>query len=605
MLEVAAVGGLLAVVGSWVGNAVGGGVAGNIAYDGLKGLKTAIAQRTRGLQGELPSNHDVAKALRSAQLDGIEYVLSRHQRREGATALPISRARLKAKLSAARNEVEQLAWGEGAERALFASFERALATTTPGQSGVDPTVERAVAESWREVEAWLEPAGAPEDLRERFFGETGATSWWAAFGASLTERLKTQPRFRDALFAGQLVKLGDRQVSGPEVWADMVEATAALAADMKEVLGHLEALREDTMVIRDDTAEIKTLIRRLQLGRSGKVDDESLNAVSDYAAGRITFHEAIRRAPAIAPLLADLGERLDARSEQGRTDDLLALRAEIAKLRLEETERGNDRITASWVSTRIKRVALAIFVVISSIFIIGTLQIWRMQEGQKLDRLAETVVRRRDVNADGGTLPWIEACVSDSPLGTGPLGRKPNGPFSCERFSDQDIAKIKRVRLGCVIAQCSYGPDILDELKTNLTTAVSHPVLANKAAYVNYCMMGGEWSSILERRDRFHGAIRVVIADQRENWDHHGDKIEYSNQNSTRRGPPGNPGLACSGSPANYLADGALEPDRSSWQVGVGWCRPIRNAVRRPLCEQSWPVVLSDVASAKKVIGAL
>jgi hypothetical protein len=369
MLEVAAVGGLLAVVGSWVGNAVGGGVAGNIAYDGLKGLKTAIAQRTRGLQGELPSNHDVAKALRSAQLDGIEYVLSRHQRREGATPLPISRGHLRAKLSAARKEVEQLAWDEDAERALFASFERALATPSGDQSGTDPAVDRAVAESWREMQAWLEPAGAPEDLRQRFFGETGATSWWVAFGASLTERLKTQPRFRDALFAGQLVKLGDRHLSGAEVWAGIVEATAALSTDMKQALDHLEVIREDSRVLRIDVSEIKDLLLAGRRGsQSDAASDRQLSVLSAYATGEMSFYEALRRAPDAAEVLANIDERLHGLSPEQKVPELDALQNILDDLRKEQVQKNNDRTMMNYVSSRVRAITLLVgFAVIASV----------------------------------------------------------------------------------------------------------------------------------------------------------------------------------------------------------------------------------------------
>lgn len=336
-------GGLATVV--WNGaQAAMAGVVGNEAHQRLRDVIRARVVAKRSLD----RNHDIARALRRAQLAATEYVVLRYERTIQENPPRLFLGHVKTALEIARNDASDLSWNEALEQEAFEVFDRAF--VSPG--AVDG---RAAAEmAWAEVLGWASVEEGPSALEERFFGRVqGPTSWYEAFRSCIVEELKTEQRFRDVFFAERLVEMGDIVVEGQAVWRRLEGETLELRldiADLRLAVGRIEAA---TQRIEAGQEEIKAMLFRSDVAqavdRAGMTAAQIVSVVRDLAAGGLAFDDAATRLsmapeelreiqtsllrvansdPRVAALKAQASEALDA----GRFAEAKALLVQAVEL---------------------------------------------------------------------------------------------------------------------------------------------------------------------------------------------------------------------------------------------------------------------------------
>ena len=192
----------------------------------VESLKTELTDRLRGRLGR-PVNHDIARALRVAELQATEYLVRAYQRLSGALAKNGELVDL---------EYEPEKFISGVNEYLDKAFRlRVAVQLTERHHEADPTVvgrEIAAGAMGREgprsnlvaaIEAEIaEQTGwKPQPLPKRFAellrrgdDANGIPSWLTAFRAFLGEKVKTNPRFRDILHTVLLHRIQAEQQEG-------------------------------------------------------------------------------------------------------------------------------------------------------------------------------------------------------------------------------------------------------------------------------------------------------------------------------------------------------------------------------------------------------
>ncbi len=237
--------------------------------DGVKGLLAGQAERIavaaigedrtrlaedyvrefrRRLSGprKLANNHDIVKALRTAQLEAIDHIILKFEKSAVINPPVIFLREVRRGLYSAKANAERMRWDNNQQSAMLASFERAF--TGAGvqlEDQLDGAAGQATEIAWAELLSWSNRP-APDFLRSRFFGEYGgSTSWFELYCGFVAEELK-QPasRMREVFFAGKLVEIGGVVVEGRVVLDRIENGTLALQQELKAARSQLARLEE-------------------------------------------------------------------------------------------------------------------------------------------------------------------------------------------------------------------------------------------------------------------------------------------------------------------------------------------------------------------------
>lgn len=209
-------------------------------------LRGAAVRRIRAADGSLPRNHDIERAVRTAQLDADRVVV----------AAFADMARRRNRPSDAAFAREALAWidGElGAIAKLSVSdpvLDRMVAALdAPMTSDADLDAARAIQAAFLELEAGA-GGDAPDSFADLFRAGDGACPpWFEAFGDFLAEQIKTDERFRSVLTAARLAEIGagvrrieDLLAEREPVWTALHKATDDILAGLDRIEDKVDTL---------------------------------------------------------------------------------------------------------------------------------------------------------------------------------------------------------------------------------------------------------------------------------------------------------------------------------------------------------------------------
>ncbi|MDP2763854.1 MAG: tetratricopeptide repeat protein [Brevundimonas sp.] len=251
----------------------GAAKVGDQALGGLIGNRTdaaavAIGQALRGrllARRGLSENHDIARALRRAQIVATGFVIEAYARGAGANPPVAFLAGVRAGLKAAHQDLAALQWDKDVEAAMFASYQQAFRAP---QDADDPDLIRAgMAEqttlvAWAEVEQWADGAHAPDRLKQRFFGQASQiVGFHDAWCGEVVEAMKTDERFKTIFVADKLVEIGDIVIDGRAVLARLEDATEGVREQLGEMERWLAEQFDEQRGLHHQTHE---MLRRLE-----------------------------------------------------------------------------------------------------------------------------------------------------------------------------------------------------------------------------------------------------------------------------------------------------------------------------------------------------
>ncbi len=223
---------------SKVGDQALGGLVGNRTDAAAVAIGRALHGRLLGRRG-LSENHDIARALRRAQIVATEFVIEAYARGAGANPPVAFLAGVRAGLKAAHKDVAALQWNDEVEAAMFASYQQAFREP---QDADDPDIVRArlteqtTLVAWAEVESWADGAHAPDRLKQRFFGQASQIiGFHDAWCGEVVEAMKTDERFKTIFVADKLVEIGDVVIDGRAVLARREDGTEGVREQLDEM----------------------------------------------------------------------------------------------------------------------------------------------------------------------------------------------------------------------------------------------------------------------------------------------------------------------------------------------------------------------------------
>jgi tetratricopeptide (TPR) repeat protein len=267
-----------------------GGVLGNRSDKVVVAVGHALHGRLLGRRG-LSENHDIARALRKAQILATEFIVETYARRPDPNPPVAFLAGVRAGLASAKTGAEALDWDPGIEAAMFASYQQAFRAP---QDDDDPMllqtrlVEQTTQIAWEEVERWADGAHAPDRLKARFFGQVSQViGFYDAWCGEVVEAMKTDPRFRAIFVADKLVEVGDAVIHGQAVLAQLEVATEGVREQLTEMRRWLETQFAAQHTRHDETQEMLRRIEAMMLeqGRTLALDErEAVEATLDQVA---------------------------------------------------------------------------------------------------------------------------------------------------------------------------------------------------------------------------------------------------------------------------------------------------------------------------------
>jgi hypothetical protein len=258
MIEVLTVAGLGALVGS-----LGEHLFAHILHDKYRELERHVWDRLPDLVG-LPKNHDVARAVRTAQLQALALIISdfRKSNPRSHNATPYNKDEWFAagNLEGFINKADEFTRGnlaigdeintEGTREAIVSIKlgHDALLDALKYARGNHTVVQlRSIAEDavLAELAAYIKDETPPAFVRSfRGGGSHGARGWFDAFSVCLAEQVKENHRFRAILeidLLGELTELGletrnilSRIDKAVEKWTDLLEEISTLPQLFKE-----------------------------------------------------------------------------------------------------------------------------------------------------------------------------------------------------------------------------------------------------------------------------------------------------------------------------------------------------------------------------------
>jgi len=225
--------------------AVAQGIIGNRADGVFCAFSREVGRRIAGRSG-LPANHDAVRAIRSAQLQALDHVLSAYaggadpewadyEPPRAQIFLERGRAWVSAELSAAQSAAaDQRLMSE-----LTTAMEKLLSAPRDGDSQErrNEIKRRTEAAALSEFEAALEGVATPVQFRTMFaHGGEGALSWYDAFAAYLLDAVKTDERFRSVFVVSKISEIAQTTSSTQAIVERLEMATLGLDAVVRETL---------------------------------------------------------------------------------------------------------------------------------------------------------------------------------------------------------------------------------------------------------------------------------------------------------------------------------------------------------------------------------
>ncbi len=250
-----------------------GGFIGNRTDKMALVVGQALHDRLLARRG-LSENHDIARALRKAQIDATEFIVESYAKRPDPNPPVAFLAGVRAGVAKARKEAEALKWDAEVEAAMFASYQQAFRAPRDGD---DPDVvlarlaEQTTLVAWDEVQRWADGAHAPERLKQRFFGQVSQViGFHDAWCGEVVEAMKTDARFNAIFVADKLVEIGDLVIDGRAVLARLEDATEGVREQLVEMKRWLEGQFADQHSRHDQTQD---LLRRDLASKDAKIAD--------------------------------------------------------------------------------------------------------------------------------------------------------------------------------------------------------------------------------------------------------------------------------------------------------------------------------------------
>jgi hypothetical protein len=257
MLEIATVAGLFELTRHLVVQ-VSEHVLSQVAHDKYRELEQHIRERIPGLAA-LPTNHDVAHAVRTAQLKALDLVVADYGRSGHATPLSQQirkfvreRLRLFGRIDVHHPQV-RASVASGADAMLDA-----LAMTSAAKMEASDLRRRAEDGLLEEIRQALSEelrSAIPSDFVAWYRGERGNTGWFDAYSQYLAEEVKTNERFR-AIFHTDL--LGDLTRMG----LDTNKTVHAMDKEIDKIAGQLEMLAD---TLNHAVITLNAIVRHLGL----------------------------------------------------------------------------------------------------------------------------------------------------------------------------------------------------------------------------------------------------------------------------------------------------------------------------------------------------
>ncbi|PVM81007.1 tetratricopeptide repeat protein [Caulobacter radicis] len=264
-----------------------------------RSLRGAAARRIREMDGSLPRNHDVERAVRTAQLDASRVLTAAFARKAERLNRPSNQLFARNALAWIERETKAVSRLE-VDRALLDQLVAALNAPLVVDAHLDAAAARAAHAAFDEL-----AAGVGEDAPDGFWrlwtsGGDTCPSWFAAFGDFLAEQTKTDDRFYRIVTAAGLAEAGAGVRRIEDVLAECEPVWTALRETTDQTIARLGRIEDKVDGVKDDTAEIRRMVSQM-LAEAG--DKTAL----------LTEIEALRAdnsltARAIETFLRDVGE---------------------------------------------------------------------------------------------------------------------------------------------------------------------------------------------------------------------------------------------------------------------------------------------------------
>lgn len=186
----AAVGGLAAkALGNFLGDS-----GGDLIMTGGREALSSWLSRGGPKPGELPLNHDLARAIRLSQLDALDFIVTQHAQAHGAARFA---RRVRDWTDAGRREAAAADFLEtpddGTLLTDLAAVLEDIGARLPAPGAVPAMAEDAMLAELRaagEARGW--PIDQPDAFERRFRGEAAHAGWLAATNAFFAARLKDE-----------------------------------------------------------------------------------------------------------------------------------------------------------------------------------------------------------------------------------------------------------------------------------------------------------------------------------------------------------------------------------------------------------------------------
>jgi tetratricopeptide (TPR) repeat protein len=261
--------------GSWALDSVGERAADHV----ISSLVHEVKDRIAGLRG-LPANHDVARAVRQAQLKALRRIVKDEQESDRPEWRLHPHLRpdhffagahtfLDAGLRACEKSPPELDLQvtEAATRLIDQAVTEPSGRQAAGSAGrLRSLAEQAVLD---ELAKALSGTVIPETFRQRFAGAAeGRLGWFDAFSAYLAEAIKTDARFRDILFASEFASLKALQIDSQSLLVSLNAVADAQLRLLGDIDRSVARLGDKVDVLDEGQHEIKGLLREL-LARHG------------------------------------------------------------------------------------------------------------------------------------------------------------------------------------------------------------------------------------------------------------------------------------------------------------------------------------------------
>lgn len=269
-------------------------------------IRGAMGARMAGTDGSLPRNHDVERAVRTAQMQANRALVAEFGARAAGRNAPSDVAFAKkcgAWIEDQYAAVGRLEVSDAVRDAMVAAIDASLIDRAhvAGDETLRDEAAAATQAALAEMETAVGPV--PEAFRARFLStDPDEKPWFDAFGAFLAEQVKKNADFRAILTAANLTEIG----AGVQRIEEMADEWAIVADDLRakaeEGLERLEKI--ETKVDQVQTKVDQILAELVAQRGASAADVEALRAERDHlkAQGEI-------KDKAFEGFLRDLGQQ--------------------------------------------------------------------------------------------------------------------------------------------------------------------------------------------------------------------------------------------------------------------------------------------------------